>query len=182
MRIIAGKHRSRKLNTLEGDNTRPTSDRIKEAVFSSLGRIVNEGKVLDLFGGSGNIGLEALSRGMDFAYFCEQNKRAVAIIEENVSLLNEQNKCEIYSGDYKEALEKWKDLKFNLIYMDPPYRLKVIEECLRFIDKHEMLHVYGCIVVESLKEDVFPDKVGSLMKYKEKTYGITRITYYEKGE
>lgn len=180
MRIIAGKHRSRKLLTLEGMNTRPTQDKIKGAMFSALGGSFYEGRVLDLFAGSGSIGLECLSRGMKEAYLCDISKDAMMIIKKNVYSLKEEANTSLLNQDYRSALETLANMQFSLIFMDPPYALKVIEECLFFIDEHHMLDTMGSVVVESHKEDVFQERYGNLVKYKEKTYGITRLSYYRR--
>lgn len=180
MRIIAGEFRSRKLNTLPGNNTRPTLDKVKEAVFSSLGGSFVEGDVLDLFAGSGSVGLESLSRGMKEAYFCDMSRDAIKVIESNIKALKVEKRCHVYCMNYKSMLTKMKNHTFSLIYLDPPYALKVIEEILSFIDSNDMLDEYGSVVVESLKEDVYEERYGSLIKVKEKEYGITRITYFEK--
>lgn len=180
MRIIAGKHRSRKLNTLEGMNTRPTQDKIKEAMFSSAGTYFDGGNMLDLFAGSGSVALESISRGIDKAYLCDQSKAAIKVIKSNIALLKEDEQCEIYEGNYSNALEKWKNIKFEFIFIDPPYALKVIEDCLRFIDENQMLDDYGLLVIETSKEDAFLESYGNLIKKKEKCYGITRITYFKK--
>lgn len=180
MRIVAGEYRSRKLNTLAKENTRPTQDKVKEAIFSSLGTYFYEGVMLDLFAGSGSMGLEGLSRGLEKAYFCDHHKGAIKVIESNVDTLNVKEKCVICNIDYKEMLEKVKNEKFALIFIDPPYDLKPYEECFQKIDKYDMLEDDGVMVVESAKEDMFEERYGNLIKYKEKVYGITRITYYQK--
>lgn len=180
MRIIAGEFRSRKLNTLPGNNTRPTLDKVKEAVFSSLGGSFQEGEMLDLFAGSGGVGLESLSRGIKKAYFCDVNREAIKVIESNIKALKVENRSFVYCANYKSMLQKMKNHQFSLIYLDPPYALKVIDEILMFIDENDMLDPYGSIVVESAKEDVYKERYGSLVKRKEKEYGISRITYFEK--
>jgi len=180
MRIIAGEFRSRKLNTLPGNNTRPTLDKVKEAVFSSLGGSFCEGEMLDLFAGSGGVGLESLSRGMEKAYFSDISRDAVKIIESNIKALKVEKRASVFCMNYKTMLAKMKGHKFTLIYLDPPYALKVIDEILNFIHENDMLDAYGTIVVESAKEDSYEERYGSLIKVKEKEYGITRITYFEK--
>lgn len=179
MRIIAGKHRSRKLNTLEGMNTRPTQDKIKEAMFSSVGTYFHGGNMLDLFAGSGSVALESISRGIEKAYLCDHSQDAIKIIKSNIALLNEEEHCVIFEGNYIDALNQWKDITFDFIFIDPPYANKVIEDCLRYIDENHMLNEYGLIAVESSKEDIFLEHYGNLTKKKEKCYGITRITYFK---
>lgn len=179
MRIIAGIYRSRKLETLAGDNTRPTLDKVKEAVFSSIGPYFDGGSMLDLFSGSGNIGLECISRGIDKAYLCDKSNQAIRIIKTNIDNLDAGSKCVVMRGDYHQNIESLKDRKFKVIYLDPPYAMKVIDEILEFIDKNEMLEADGIIVVESAYEDSFRERYGKLVKVKEKQYRISRISYYE---
>lgn len=180
MRIIAGTHRSRKLNSLAGTNTRPTQDKIKEAIFSSAGPYFDGGNMLDLFAGSGSVALESISRGIEKAYLCDQSKEAMQVIKSNIALLKAEANTYLYEGSYEDALCKWKNITFDLIFIDPPYALKVIEKCLCFIDQNNMLDEYGLLVVETNKEDIFLETYGKLRKKKEKCYGITRITYFEK--
>ncbi len=181
MRVISGIFRSRKLHTLEGMNTRPTLDKVKGAMFSAIGNIVDGERMLDLFAGSGSVGLEAKSRGMHKIYFNDENKKACEIIKKNCELLKVCEDCVINCLDYEEMLTKHSDTTFDLIYIDPPYAKKVIATCLHYIDTHDMLSEYGVIVVETSKEDAFEEYYGKLYKWKEKTYGIVRLTYYRKG-
>lgn len=179
MRIIAGTHGSRKLKTLEGNNTRPTSDKIKEAMFSSLGTYFDGGLMLDLFGGSGGVGLEARSRGIDKSYIADNNIAAIKIIEENVKSLKEEAHIEVIRGNYQQTLEKLKALKFDFIFIDPPYDLDVVEGILIFIAQADMLRVGGTIIVEGRKNKVYSNVYGTLEKVKEKKYGSTKLTYYK---
>ncbi len=181
MRVIAGEFRSRKLNTLAGDNTRPTQDKIKESMFSAIGNIVSEAKVLDLFAGSGSVGLESLSRGAKEVFFCDMSRDAIRIIESNIKMLKVETKCHVRKMSYELMLKQQKGDIFDFIFIDPPYENKIIEECLVFIEDNEMLSEYGVVIVETHKDDVFKEGYGCLYKWKEKKYGITRLTYYKKG-
>lgn len=180
MRIIAGTYRSRKLNTLAGENTRPTQDKIKEAIFSSLGAYFHGGKMLDLFAGSGSMGLEALSRGMDKIYLNDHQRSAIKVIQSNIEILKAEKECVVSCLDYMSMLKKVREDKFDLIFLDPPYANKVLEECLYFIEENDMLEVEGYLILESSNEDIFKENYHSFTKVKEKVYGITRITYYRK--
>lgn len=183
MRIVAGTFGSRVIKAVEGTNTRPTTDKIKEAVFSSIGPYFDGGIMLDLFAGSGNIGLEALSRGMEEIYFCDHHPRSIATIKANCATLNVNEKCHIYACDYQKMLNELAQEKksFDLIYLDPPYRNQRIHEILTWISTHELLKKEGIIVAESLKEDMFEENYHDIYKRKDKTYGITRITIYERS-
>lgn len=180
MRIVAGEFRSRVIKAVCGDSTRPTSDKIKEAIFSRLGPYFEGGMMLDLFGGSGNIGLEAISRGMQEVYVCDAHPKAIETIKDNVQSLGVGNRCHIKKCDYHAMLEMChtQGVSFDLIFLDPPYKKQQIGEILSYIDHHGLLHKDGNIVCESLKDDDFEETYGELHKVKDVTYGITRITYY----
>lgn len=178
MRIIAGEYRSRVLKTLPGEATRPTLDKVREAVFSHLGPYFDGGNVLDLFSGSGAIGLECLSRGFDRAVFNDKSHKAVGIIKENIASLKLQEKSEVWSFDYKMALARAQEegYEFDLIYLDPPYRLNLISELCELIAEKKLLKEDGIIVAESLKDEIIEVK-HPLVIYKQADYGISRITY-----
>lgn len=184
MRIVAGTYRSRVLKSLSKDTTRPTLDKVKEAVYSRIGPYFDGGLMLDLFGGSGNMGLEAISRGMDHVIFCDSQAAAQQIIKENIRALQVEKQCTCLKMDYQRALEECvqQNKIFDLIYLDPPYKKQQIAKILMFIDHHQLLKENGDIVCESLKEDIFEERYGNLHKVKEATYGITKITYYQRRD
>ena len=182
MRIIAGEFGSIRLKSLEGDNTRPTLDKVKEAIFSSIGTYFDGGKALDLFSGSGSLGLECISRGMDKAYLNDKNIKAIKIIKENINTLKVNDRVKVLNKDYRSALEMLSNEKFDFVYIDPPYALKCHEEIMKYLDTNQMINEDGVVLIESANEDVFEERYGSLEKYKEKIYGISRITYYRKGD
>lgn len=182
MRIVAGEYRSRVIQAVEGESTRPTTDKIKEAIFSRIGPYFDGGNMLDLFGGSGNMSLEAISRGISHSLLCDISIKAITTMRKNMVTLHAEDHCTLWKMDYERALEKAREEKrtFDLVYLDPPYKKQQIESILCFLEAHNMLNT-GCdIVCESLKEDQFPEAIGSLEKVKDVIYGITRITYYRK--
>ncbi|MBR2746157.1 MAG: 16S rRNA (guanine(966)-N(2))-methyltransferase RsmD [Erysipelotrichaceae bacterium] len=181
MRIISGKYGSRKLKTLTGNNTRPTEDRVREAVFSRLGPYFNGGIILDLFAGSGAISLEALSRGFDFAYLVDISKEAVNVIYSNIAELKVQEQTKVLNTGYRSALNKLKDqnIQFDIIYLDPPYNKGTEKDALELIAQYDLLKDDGVIVVETDKRtEIVPDN--SYTVEKTATYGINRITYLRK--
>lgn len=184
MRIVAGKHRSRILKSLEGDQTRPTLDKVKEAIFSRIGPYFDQGTMLDLFGGSGNISLEAISRGMGHSVIVDCSHKAIGIIKANVKALHEEEHIEIWKMDYRSALSKLaqEQRKFDLVYLDPPYKQQQIDEILKFLVEHQMLNPNADVVCESLKEDSFQESYGTLVLQKDAIYGITKISYYRNEE
>ena len=133
MRIISGIYRGRKLYTLEGLKTRPTLDQTKEAIFSSIGGYLNGQVILDVFGGSGALSLESISRGASKAYIIDNNIEAIDIIKKNKEALRVQDELVIYHGSYEQILRKLTHIKFDVIFLDPPFRMKVIDELIEFI-------------------------------------------------
>ncbi len=155
MRIIAGKNRGRKLVTLEGLATRPTLDGTKEAIFSSLGGMLPDYTVLDIFGGSGALSLESISRGAKKAYILDNNLDAIEIIKKNAQALNSMKELTILYGDYKQIIGRFKNSKmFDIVFIDPPFKLKVIDELIEYIIEYDLLADDGYIVCEYPKEDV----------------------------
>ena len=153
MRIITGTARGTKLQTLEGEATRPTSERTKESVFSMLQFDIEGRRVLDLFGGSGQMGLEALSRGAASATIVDQSADAVKIIKANAQKTKLFDRCVILTKDYKAYLKGTKE-KFDIIFLDPPYDSNMLSEAMRIILEQDMLNYMGVIVLESGSDDI----------------------------
>ena len=181
MRIVAGKHRSRKIEAVPGMNTRPTLDKVKEAVFSSLGTYFDGGWFLDLFSGSGNMALEAISRGMEKAVMVDMSFDAVKTIQKNVETLKEQAACIVWKMEAKKALRQCSSFnyQFDCIYLDPPYAKKDVEVLLNKIIEFNLLKEDGVLVYECLKEDA-PILIDALELYKQANYGIVRVNYYRR--
>lgn len=149
MRIISGKARGTKLYTLEGTNTRPTLDRVKESIFNIIQGNIENATVLDLFAGSGAIGLEMLSRGAKKAVLCDNSKEAVGIIKKNIEKTHSQEKAEIYNSDFETCLEKIKNKKFDIIYLDPPYATDYIYKSLSKIIELGITKKESLIIIET---------------------------------
>lgn len=179
MRIVAGKYGSRSLKSPKNDATRPTQDKIKGAIFSSLGNLFYGGNFLDCYSGTGNMGLEAVSRGMDHATLVDNNKGAVSVIKENVKSLKADKETKIICGNIFSVLERL-TLKYDVVYIDPPYAKQENEKLLQKLDEQNLVKEDGIVVIESLQEEIWPEQMASFTKYKEKTYGITRISYYRR--
>ena len=137
MRIISGKARGTKLYTLEGLETRPTLDRVKESLFNIIQERIEDSIVLDLFSGSGAIGLEFISRGAEYAYLCDNSKYAIEIINKNIQKTHFEDKTKVLNKDFKNALQELKNKKFDIIYLDPPYKTNFIKESLNLIFQNE---------------------------------------------
>lgn len=179
MRIVSGEFKSRSLKTLKGDNTRPTSDKIRGAIFDSITFDSNYGIFLDLFSGSGAMGIEAISRGYDFSYLNDKNKAAINIIKSNVKEIGISNKVKIFNLDYKKMLEVL-DEKMDVIFIDPPYDKFDIDELLKLIIEYDLLSDDGIIIIEGSKELQAKNEIESLSLYKEKDYKSTKLMYYRK--
>ena len=150
MRIISGTARGTKLYTLDGTTTRPTLDRVKEPLFSIIQTHINsESCVLDLFAGSGALGLESLSRGAKKAYLCDKSYEAIEIIKKNVEKTHLQEKSIIINKDFKKCLELLEGNKFDLIFVDPPYKLDIAVKAVEKIIELNLLAEDGIIVVET---------------------------------
>lgn len=180
MRIIGGKFRSRRLVTLEGLQTRPTLDKTKEAVFSSLGNYIPNFVVLDVFGGSGALSLEAISRGARHAYIIDSNIEAIKIIKTNVKSLGVDNMVTILQGSYTQMLQKLTNKKFDIIFLDPPFRMKVIEELINFIIENDMLENGGYIMAEYPKEDIVNKDYPTLKVKLCRRYSSSEVIILEK--
>lgn len=179
MKVIAGEYKGRKLNTLQGDRTRPTSAVTKEALFQMLGPFFPEGIVIDLYAGSGSLGIEAISRGMDEVYFVENNHDAIKVIQSNIDLLTHQNKFHILDMPVAHALIHLADLGIHadLILMDPPYHQNVDDDLLK-ISELGLIRQNGVLSVETHKDQKLADEYGALSKILSKNYGSSQIFLY----
>lgn len=153
MRIISGKARGTRLETLEGQDTRPTLDRVKEALFSIIQNEIFDACVLDLFSGSGALAIESISRGAKIAYSCDNSRKAIEIIKHNVEKTHFEDKVKIINKDYKQFLEELKDIKFDIIFLDPPYKTDYGIKATKIIIENKMLNEEGIIVFETDKKE-----------------------------
>ena len=148
MRVISGLARGTKLKTIDEMTTRPTLDRVKESLFNILQNQIKNSVVLDLFAGSGALGIEALSRGAAKAYFCDTNRDAINVIKENLNKTRLISKAEALNVDYKKALNNINE-SFDLIFLDPPYKLDIAVDALKSIINNNLLKSEGIIVIET---------------------------------
>lgn len=154
MRIISGKARGTKLFTLDGENTRPTLDRVKEPLFSILTNEIPDAKILDLFAGSGALGIEALSRGAEHAVLCDNSRESIKVINNNLAKTKLDTYAEIINEDFKKCLKKLQGRKFNLIFLDPPYESENIEIAIKQILELDLLTEDGLIVAETDRAEI----------------------------
>ena len=180
MKIVSGLYKGRNILGFDINGTRPTMDRVKESMFAMIQEYIKESIILDLFSGSGNLGIEALSEGAKYAYFVDKNKKACLTIKKNLSNLNINN-SHILNLDYKKALNYYKEnnIKFNIIFLDPPYETNLIEESIKQITNYNLLDNNGLIICES---DVL-DKIiydNNYQEIKSKKYGDKWVVIIKK--
>ncbi len=175
MRVITGIARGKRLETLEGNDVRPTTDMVKEAVFSIIQFQIEGRKFLDLFAGCGQIGIEAISRGAEVAYFVDQSRNSQLVIEKNIRETNFADKSKIVRSDALSFIKNF-DGKFDIAYLDPPYRLNLIEECLPYVA--DKMNKTGIIVCETSIDRQLPDCAGDFVLNREYRYGKIKVATY----
>ncbi|WP_019414406.1 16S rRNA (guanine(966)-N(2))-methyltransferase RsmD [Paenisporosarcina sp. TG20] len=184
MRVISGTRRGLSLKAVPGSDTRPTTDKVKESIFNIIGPYFEGGLAVDLFAGSGGLGIESISRGIDRCIFIEKNPRAIPIIYENLKKCNLEEYAEVYKADATRAiksLEKRK-VQIDLLFLDPPYEKVGYYELIdQFIDKN-LLTKNAIILCEHEKGVDLKDKYGSFIVTKKETYGSTIISIYQQEE
>ena len=179
MRVVAGSARGTVLKTPDGMLTRPTADRVKEAVFSILHFDVQNAVVLDLFGGTGQLGIEALSRGAKRAIFVDHQQKACELIKENLRRTKFTQQASVVRGDYLEYLKRTKE-QFDIILLDPPYAEIFLENALNCIAEIDILRDDGIIVTERPLEKALDIQMPGFTRSRDYKYGKTLITLYRR--
>ncbi|MFD2443402.1 16S rRNA (guanine(966)-N(2))-methyltransferase RsmD [Bacillus sp. CGMCC 1.16607] len=181
MRVVSGTCKGRSLKAVPGSTTRPTTDKVKEAIFNMIGPYFNEGIGLDLFAGSGGLGIEALSRGIDKVIFVDRDSKAIQIIKDNLVACDLLDKAEVYRNDADRAIKAIlkREIKFDFIFLDPPYKKQQLLKLLETIEKEQLVISDGMIVCEHATDVILPDEVGLLKNIKKETYGIISISIYQ---
>lgn len=181
MRVITGSARGRRLKELEGMETRPTTDRVKEGLFSILQFDIEGRRVLDLFAGTGQLGIEALSRGADSCVFVDRRGDAAALVKENLKTTGLAHRARVVSGDSIEYLKRLQGEKFDLIFLDPPYGEGLLETALELIAGFDILSPHGIIAAEAPAEKTLPALGGPYRVYRTYRYGKIGLTIYHRG-
>ena len=184
MRVISGKVRGLKLNAPKNDDVRPTTDRVKESLFNMINSYMMDSDILDLFAGTGSLGIECLSRGANKCVFVDNSKESLNIVKSNIKKARLENESTILNLEFKSAINTLglKKQQFDVIFMDPPYYKNMFSDALSAVDNNNLLKEDGIIVVEHDTVDKFPDNMGRLYKSREKKYGNTTITFYKMEE
>lgn len=180
MRIISGKYKGKKIEGYDIEGTRPTQDRVKESLFAMIQNDLYNSVTLDLFTGSGNLGLEACSNGAKTVYFVDNNQKCIQVLKQNISTIPNED-FKILSMDYKEALEYFykNKITFDIILLDPPYKLNCLDEIINKVLDYKLLNEEGIIVCE-YEFDNFKESYLGLELEKERKYGYKNIRIYRK--
>lgn len=177
MRIIAGEFKGRRLESPADYSVRPTTDKVKEALFSILSQKIWGSRVLDLFSGSGNIGIEALSRGAAECIFCDNSRDSLRLIKSNIAHCKAQEGARVIPGDFRKTLMNLEG-KFDIIFLDPPYDKGFLEPAFELIREQNLLADDGVIIAEHRREEDLPEEFCGFEKQKERRYGIIKLSIY----
>ncbi|MDD3048652.1 MAG: 16S rRNA (guanine(966)-N(2))-methyltransferase RsmD [Bacilli bacterium] len=180
MRVISGNLKGKLLKGFDIDGTRPTMDKIKESLFAMIQNNIKDAVCLDLFAGSGSLGIEAISNGASYVYFVDNNKEALKTIKANILNCKINNKCELIGGHYHKALTNFvkNNLKFDLIFLDPPYQEDIIKDILNYINKFNLLNDKGLVICEFTIDNLI-ESYGTLKLINHKIYRDKKIKIYQ---
>ena len=178
VRVITGSQRGRRLFTLEGNDVRPTTDKVKESIFNIIQFDVPGAKVIDLFAGSGQLGIEALSRGADSCVFVDASSKSISVVEENLKITNFREKAKTVRSDALGYLDRVIE-KYDIALLDPPYKAGLMEDAIERIAPH--INENGVIVCETGSEEFLPENIEGFTSKRYK-YGKIALTVYRKGE
>ena len=183
MRIIGGKARGTKLYTLEGENTRPTLDRVKESLFNIIQNEIRDSIFLDLFSGSGAIGLEAISRGAKKAILCDKSQEAIKIIKKNIEKTKFSEGIEVYLSDYEELLKNKINEKIDIIYIDPPYNTEFAYRAIQIITEKKLVEKTSLMIIETDRDEIKNDiKALPIEVIDYRRYGRAKLIFVKKCE
>ncbi len=184
MRVVAGEYGGRRLKAVPGMKTRPTTDKVKEAMFNIIGPYLEGGQVLDLFAGSGGLSIEAVSRGADHATLVDRQYQAIKTIHENLSVTKEEDKFTVLKGDAYKMLNKLakQEQGFDYVFLDPPYKKQQILELMEQLKKLGLLKTDALIICETDQVADLPEELADFELIKKADYGITELTFYRYKE
>ena len=180
MRVVAGERKGMPLKAVDGTTTRPTTDKVKESIFSMIGPFFNGGIVVDLFAGSGGLGIEALSRGADRAIFVEKDSRAYGVLKENIKKCRYEDVSELYRNDATRAVKALvkRDIVIDLLFLDPPYHKVEYYNLVQTLVDAEKLSTDAIVLCEHAKEVALPENYGPFELVRQETYSSTIISIY----
>ncbi len=180
LRIISGTAGGIRIKAPDTDKTRPTLERVKESVFGMLQPYIPGARVLDLFAGSGSLGLEALSRGAEKAVFVDESKICKAVILENIKKTRMEDRARVMVMDVYKAIASLAQMKesFDMVFMDPPYSRNFVNKTLQTLEKSGIIIENGLVAVEHFEDEQPPDNIGRLSKVRFRSYGDTCFSFY----
>lgn len=181
MRVVSGTAKGRALKAVPGKGTRPTTDKVKEAIFSSIGPYFDGGRVLDLFAGTGGLGIEALSRGMEQGIFVDMERASIQVVQDNLRVTGLSDKAEVYRNEATRAVKALakRAMQFALVFLDPPYKLKHMDQLIEEMEAAGILDQACTIVVEHDAEHDYPERIGRFVRGRHTAYGDTAVTIYK---
>jgi len=181
MRVISGILKGRNIKGYDIEGTRPTMDRVKESMFGMIQNNLTGSICLDLFCGSGNLGIEAISNGANLCYFVDNNIKAIKVVEENIRNLNIKNNTKVLNYDYKKSLKYFNEnrITFDLIFVDPPYDYHVIEKIIKYVSDYNLLNDNGLLILE-FENEKLEEIYGNLKLIKSKKYSWKYVYIYKK--
>lgn len=180
MRIIAGKFKGHPLVPFNADHIRPTTDRVKETLFNMIQAYVEEARVLDLFSGTGNLGLEALSRGAREVTFVEKNRKSIQILEKNLEKLKVTEDIKIVNKDVISFLNAYDGEPFDLIFADPPFTEMMAHEVMETVDRSKVFKAETLMMIESARREKILDDYSTLTRYNHREFGDKILSFFKK--
>lgn len=182
MRVISGTAKGRVLKAVPGQGTRPTSDKVKESIYSMIGPYFEGGTVLDLFAGTGGLGIEALSRGMERAVFIDMEKKSIEIIHHNLEVTQMTDRAEVYRNEAGRALKILgkRGYVFRLVLLDPPYRMKKANALIQTLSHENMLAQDAVAVIEHDASHRYSEEIGEMLQIRRAEYGDTAVSIYSR--
>ncbi len=171
MRIISGKYKGRRLSAFSADHIRPTTDRVKESLFNIIAADIPDARVLDLFSGTGNLGIEALSRGAEHVVFVESHKKSMSIIKENFKLLEIGDEAELVGVDVFAYLKNYADTPFNVILIDPPFTKAIGHDVMQALAESQAIKPDTVVAIETAKKERIETNYGNLIGQTQRNYG-----------
>jgi len=180
MRIITGDFKGRRLEMPVGKDIRPTTEKVKEAIFSIIAGNVPGAVCVDLFAGTGNLGLEALSRGAEKCYFADNSRESLNLIKRNIAMCKAEEWSVVIPGDFERVLTRLGERgeKIDIFFLDPPYREGLYEKCFELIREYDLLAEEGIIIAEHGEREPLPEEIEGYIVLKERNYGSIAITIY----
>ena len=181
VRVVSGSAKGRPLKSVPGSGTRPTTDKVKEAVFSMIGPYFEGGAALDLFAGTGGLGIEALSRGMESAVFVDMEPKSIDTVRANLKATGLESHAEVYRNDAGRAISAMekRGRAFDLVFLDPPYRLKHGDELMSTLASKGLLQADALVVLEHESSYAYPEHIPGFYRLRQAVYGETTISIYK---